>query len=205
MLSSEYLDWEEARTHAMLDTSPLKLIDPFGALRQQKYRLAILDHEIKTNTPLRVAEIGVVIDTLPTDMAEQFLRFKLSGIDQKSMREIVAARPSTSRRGAKVDNYYVVGHKGLIVGITDVTYKGKLIDLAEQQRELLRAFVARPGATLSYDVFYDNPEIFKPGKVHKNPHETVSKLISKTHQIVRQTIGECILNKPGEGWYLKIG
>ena len=205
MLSNEYHAWEEARTHAMLDTSPLKPTDPFGALRRRKYRLAILDREIKTNTPLTAAETSTVIGTLPTDLAEQFLRFRLSEIDQKRLREVVAARPGSLRRGAKIDNYYVVGNKGLIVGIADVTYKRKLIDLTKQQRELLRVFVDRPGVKLSYDVFYDNPEVYKPGKTHKNPHETVSKLISKTHTILKQTVGECIFNKQEEGWYLKIG
>jgi hypothetical protein len=206
ILSSEYLDWEEARINALVDTSPLKDVDPFGVSRQKKYRLAILDREIKTDTPLRSGEVSEVIRVLDDNgMAERYLRFRLSGIDQKRLREIVAARPSASRRGTKIDNYYVVGHKGLIVGISDVTYKGKLIHLTKQQRELLRVFVARPGAKLTYDVFYDNPEIFRRGKTHKNPHETVSKLISKTHTILEQNVGECIFNKPKEGWCLKIG
>ena len=205
MLSSEYLEWEEARTHAMLDTSPLKPIDPFGALRQQKYRPAILDHEIKTDTPLRAAEVSMVIRTLPAELAEQFLRFKLSEIDQKRLREIVAARPDASRRGAKVDNYFTFKHKGLVVSDTDTSYKGKSIPLARKQRELLKVFVSRPEVLLTTDDFTDIPEIFDPKKTYDHPHETISKLISKTHQIVRPTVGECILNKPGEGWYLKIG
>src|SRR5581483_1688308 len=185
--------------------SPLKPTDPFGVLRQRKYRLAILDHEIKTDTPLSAAEISVVIDTLPTDMAEQFLRFRLSSIDQKRLREIVASRPAAPLYGPRVDNYYVVGHKGLIVGIADVTYKRRPIDMTEQQRELLRVFVSRPGVKLLYDVFYDNPQIFKRSKKHKNPHATVSKLISATHAILIPVVGECIFNKREDGWYLEIG
>jgi len=204
-LSSEYLAWEEARTHAMLDASPLKPIDPFGALRRKKYRLAILDHEVKTDTPLSAAEISAVIGELPTDMAERFLRFKLSEIDQKKLREIVASHPGAPRRGPRVDNYYTVGYRGLIISGTDVTYKGKAIRLARQQQELLRVFLSRPEVTLSSDVFTENPEIFNPDKTYERPHQTLSQLIFGTHKILRQTVGECIFNKPREGWYLKIG
>lgn len=206
-LSHEYDDWEEARASALLDTSPLKPIDPFiaTAMRQRKYRLAILDREIKTDTPLTAAEVSEVMRVLPTDLAERFLRFKLSGINQKNLREIVVARPDALRRGAKADNYYTFEHKGLFVSDTDASYKGKPIHLARKQRELLKAFVARPEVLLNIDDFTEMPEVFDPKKTYNHPHQTLSKLISETHKIVRQAVGECIFNKPDEGWYLKIG
>jgi DNA-binding response OmpR family regulator len=150
-------------------------------------------------------EVSEVIRELPSDKAEQFLRFRLSAIDRKKLREIVAARPSTSRRGAKVDNYYTFRYKDLVVSDTNASYKGQPIPLARKQHELLKVFVSRPEVLLSTDDFTDIPEIFNPKKTYNHPHETLSKLISKTHQIVRLAVGECILNKPGEGWYLKIG
>ena len=205
ILSHEYDDWEEARNRATLDTSPLIPIDPFGTLRRNKYRLAILDREVKTNTPLTTAEVSVVLRVLPANLAEQFLRFRLSNIDQKRLREIVSARPDTSSPKVKVDNYYVVRHKGLIVGISDVTYNRMRVPMTKQQRALLRAFVAQPSVTLSYDTLYDNPEIFKSDKTHEDPLETVSKLISATHKKLKPFVGECIFNKPEFGWYLKIG
>jgi len=205
-LSREYLAWEEARVHAMLDTSPLKPTDPFdGALRRRKYHLAILGREIKTDTPLRAMEISEVIRVLPNDLAEQFLRFKLSEIDQKKLREIVAVRPSTPRRGPRVDNYYTVGYKGLVISGADVTYKNKPIALSRQKRELLRVLLIKPEVTLSSDVLTENPEIFNPKKTYDRPHQTLSQLIFETHKILKQTVGECIFNKPSVGWYLKIG
>ena len=207
MLSHEYLDWEEANAQAIPD--PHLLAPPeilFGMTNPKKHYLAIMGRPIKTDTPLSVAETNYVIRELAsTNSTERFLRFRLSNIKQKELRGIVAARPDTSSPKQKIDNYYVVEHMGLIVGITDVTYKGERIELSPQQRELLRVFVDHPGRTMPYEIFYDNPEIYKRGRTHKDPKATVSKLINATHNMLRPTVGECIFNKPEEGWYLKIG
>jgi hypothetical protein len=207
MLSNEYLEWEEASAQAIPD--PNLLTPPeilFGTSNPKRHYLAIMGRPIKIDTPLSVRETNYVIRELAsTNSAERFLRFRLSNIKQKELREIVTARPDTSSPKQKIDNYYVVEHKGLVVGITDVTYKGERIDLLPQQRELLRVFVDHPGRTMHYETFYDNPEVYKRDKTHKDPKATVSKLINATHKMLKPKVGECIFNKPEEGWYLKIG
>lgn len=207
MLSHEYLVWEEANAQTIPDPNLLRSSEIlFGITSPKKHYLAIMGRPIKTGTPLSVPEINYLIrEFATTNLAERFFRFRLSGIDRKRLREIVSSRPDTSSPKQKIDNYYVVGHKDLIVGITDVTYKGERINLLPQQRELLRVFVDRPGVTLPYETFYDHPEIYKRGKTHRDPRATVSKLINATHNRLMPTVGECIFNKPDEGWYLKIG
>jgi hypothetical protein len=204
-LSGEYLEWEEARIRAMLDTRPLKLVDPFGTLRQRKYYLAILGREIKTDIPLSAAEISEVIRVLPTDLAEQFLRFRLSKIDQKKLREVIAARPAISKRTPRIDNHYTVGIKELVISGGEVTYKRKPVPMNRRQKEFLRMFLEKPEATLlSPDRFINNPEIFKPDKTYDYPAVTLSKLVSETRQILKQTVGECIFRDANGDWYLRI-
>jgi hypothetical protein len=205
-LSSEYLDWEEAHTHAMLDTSPLKPTDPFGALRQPKHHLAILGREVKTDVPLSAAEISEVIRVLPTDMAERYLRFKLINIDQKKLRDVVAAQSELIHSADKDEDYTTLKYHGLVADGAEITYLGDPIQMGFQQRQLLRAFLERPEALLAPDVFTDNPEIFNPKKLYPKINQTLSKLISEVHRILQGAIGEeCIFNTPSEGWSLRIG
>jgi hypothetical protein len=84
-LSAEYIDWEDTRRSVVLRTDVLEPIDPFGALKIGKYRLNHLYSKILNKTPFTDDEINEVIEKLPADMAERYLLFRITNIDQDSI------------------------------------------------------------------------------------------------------------------------
>lgn len=205
MLSGEYLEWERAQNYDTYGMGRLKPMEGLLSIERAPYAMISLSGKsVPYDTELSESQLHLVLTTLPSYLQERYLRFKLDDINQKRLREIIAARPATNKLKMKVDNYYIDEHKGLVVGIADVAYKGEEIELDDQQRELLRVLVKNPGTTLPYERFYDDPEIFKSNRDHEDPKATVSKLIHATHKKLRPIVGECIFNKPKFGWKLKI-
>lgn len=202
-LSSGYLDWEEAHIKAVHDTTPL-LPPPgiFGLKRRQFQLLTISDDDIMSSTPLTPKQLSELLRVFPSKMLERYLQFTVKPIDRKKISEIIAAHSTSNKVRQKIDNYYVDDCNELIVGVADVTYKGKVIVMRRQQRELLRLLVKNHGITASWEKIYDDSNIFRTGRRHPNPHATVDKLVNSLLVILRQAIGECIINNPSEGWRL---
>lgn len=125
------------------------------------YRLNISEAKIINKTPLSETEIIDALSTLPYDMAEKYLRFKLINLNYKKLREIVKAKNTSA---VKDEAYDRLEYNGLVAKGTRITYLGQPIYLGFQQRQVLRVFLDRPEQLISPDIFINNPDIFNPNK-----------------------------------------
>ena len=196
-LSTEYLDWENKHQEILFQTDVLNHYDPFGVMQRGKYGLS----HLTTKTSLSRTEIAEVIEKLPNDMAELYLQFKLSEIDQKRLRDRVAETQSKNKRRTAYDT---LKYNGLEASGAEITYLKKPIDMGFQELQVARVFLENPEKLRYKDMFTTNREIF-PGDLYPDVIETLGKLVPAVHKKLRKAVGKkCIFNKRKEGWYLKI-
>jgi hypothetical protein len=206
LLSSEYAKLGEARKNALQDTGIVRPPNIFLAGEPALYNLmSISGTPMPYDVRLSEGQIHQLLSTLPSDLLERYVQFKLTDVNQKKFREVIAARPAISKRTPKMDNHYTAGIKELVISGSEVTYNHRLIPMNRRQKEFLRMFLEKPEATpLSPERFINNSEIFKPAKIYDYPYATLSKLISETHKILKQTVGVCIFRDANGNWYMQI-
>lgn len=203
-LSSEYLKWEDSHKKVLFLTDILKPIDPFGSLQRSTYRLDFLYPKIKSKVALSDTDIIAVVKGLPSDMATQYLRFKLSNINRTKLREIIAAQPKEPHSTEKDEEYETLTYGRLAAMGAEITYMDKPVHMGFQQRQVVRVFLKKPEKLRTKDVFTTNRDIF-PQTSYPDVVKTLGKLVPEVHRILRKAVGEkCIFNTPKEGWSLKI-
>lgn len=204
-LSSNLEALAHARERAKRDMSRFKPFEPFGPVGRESYTLmSISGKRVPFDEPLNEIQLQIVLNQLPDDKLERFLKFRLQNIKQKLLREIIAQRPAQSGHKPKIDGRVAVRYKDLVVNGATVTYKLQPITLTPQQRELLRFFIRRAENIISWDEIYGNNDIFDGKTRHNIPTETVDKLVQALHSRLNVLTGECIYNTRKAGWTLKL-
>ncbi len=199
-LSPDYFKWEQAHRDVMLNADALLPMEPFFIAQRTTHGLYAPDDKARDASPLSRTEINEVIRKLPNDMAEKYLRFKLTNINRERLSELVAPRPVQQDEDIEPLKY-----AGLRIYDTEVTYLGEPIRLAYKERHLLRVFMENAENLLTASKFLRDPEIFNEGKDYINPQRYVSQLISSVRlKLVKIVKQPCIVNENKEGWKLVI-
>lgn len=199
MLSAKYRSWARDRHRLLLQADALNPPDPFGVMRQAIYGLSV-----ECEAPLTRAEVNEVIRALSNDMAERYLQFKLSNINQEKLLDYVEM--GVKSRGADKDEFYGrVEYRGLVVNGPKVTFNGEPIKMGLQHRQALRIFIDKEGRVCSYEDFTDDSAGIFTRKSYPNLKHTVRNLIYELRKALEAATEKVVIeNSNSDGWCLNI-
>lgn len=199
-LSPEYFKWQSSHRELIFGNEIVESFDyAYRVMRERDtYGLSV-----STVKPLTDEEISEVARKLPTEIANQYLRFKLQDISVEAL--LVELSKGHNMHNTDGDEFYDrIEYKGLAADGSEITYKGKPVVMGFQHRQVLRMLLERQGKLCTKDELTDNQDIFTKDD-YPNLDTTLRKLIGAVRRVLTGTIGfNCIKNIPSEGWYLEL-
>ncbi len=191
-LSTEYFAWQSSHRDLIYGND---IIPPFDYAYRSLRERDTHGLSISSVKPLTDEQISEVLQKLPANLANQYLRFKLWDVNSESLLELITSQQNI--RGADPDEFYDrVEHNGLVADGSDITYKGKQVILGFQHRQVLRMLLEKKGKLCTKDEFTGNPDIFTDDS-YPNIKATLRKLISALRTELKPTVGiNCIKNTP---------
>lgn len=153
---------------------------------------------INSSKPLKSEELVEVIQKLPTNLINQYMRFRLWDIDPDGVMKSIG-----ERQKADSDEFYDrVEYNGLVVDGVEVTYDDKPISTAFQHRQALRLLIKKRGKLCFKDEFIDTDA----GIFNEPPTDHALRNLIYEVRVALRTVTDraYIKNTPKEGWSLKI-
>ncbi|MCA9332131.1 hypothetical protein KC968_04305 [Candidatus Saccharibacteria bacterium] len=197
-ISAEYLDWREARRKLLY---PPELGIDLGFAQPVPYGLYELSSKIKNAKPLNRMELKRVVTNIPHNTLEQYLRFRLYGIDYKKLHNEVNSK---IHHTDKDEDYDKLEYNGLMAMGAEITYLNEPIYMSFQHRQVVRLLLSKNGKLCTKDEFTENVDIFTGDDYH-DINATLRKLISAVRLELKTVIkNDCIKAIPEEGWYLAL-
>ena len=200
-LVSEYFDWTQARRDIQFRTDVFKPFDPIGLLQSDPCGL-----RVKADIPLSEKELNEVIEKLPLDIAERYLRFALVNINQDEFVRFVAGLMGKNNTDKDIF-YKPVRYGGIEIDGSTISFNGKPFEMGYHHRQAMRVFVEKQGGSCDYDDFKDDDaEIFtKSLREYPNINHTIRGLIYDLRKELFDATGERLIeNHKNGGWYLDI-
>lgn len=197
MLSQGYYDREKSRRDVILRTDVFKPVDVLGRVfERDTYGISV-----ESDTPLSENEIIKLFMYLPPDLAERYLRFKLTNINQNLFEQIIARHKT---RGGDDDFYDRIEYRSLVADGSMISYNDEPIAMGFQHRQVVRILIEKQGKLCTKDEFTESPDVFT-GENYPDIDITLRKLVADVHRKLRSVVGKnCIKNVPSEGWLLEL-
>lgn len=175
---------------------------PLGDYVNDEYGLGSLHRKISSSEPLSDSDVMLISSKLPSEMKENMLSFKLTNIDWEALEELISDYPANSTEEDALDK---VEYNGLVVDGAVVSYKGKIINVGYQHRQVIRMLVEQQGGICTKDDFMDDYVGIFNRDNYANVEITLRKLISAVRNDLKTATGkDCITNIPSEGWRLSL-
>lgn len=205
-VSSEYLEWEAARKKVQNGMGVFEPVDPYGFMKHRNLHGLILpDSKIKNEQPLSDNEISEILQKLPIDMVERYLRFKLWDIDLASMAKLYIEDNNLITKYKIEEDLGDVEYKGLAARGGSIYYLNNEIIMPFQERQISRIFIEKGGELCFPDDFTNKHASIFNRENYANLNGLLRRQIWEVHTKLRAEIGrDCIFNTPKEGWSLKL-
>ncbi|HEV2412499.1 MAG TPA: hypothetical protein VGS28_01680 [Candidatus Saccharimonadales bacterium] len=201
-ISSGYYDWTQARRDIQFRTDVFQPSLGFKGLYQQDpYGL-----HVKGKLPLSEKEINEVVEKLPPDIAEKYLLFSLTNINQGKFMKLISKL--LDENSADDDIFYPpVQYRELKVDGDGIYYKNKPFEMDYPHRQAMRILIEKKGKPCDYEDFKDDDAgiFIKSIREYPNINHTIRNLIYELRgELLINTGKRLIENHEKGGWYLDI-